>query len=88
MDYLHKADARATAEQLRAEALRNWFETAFRGLRRLSARVATTVAERRLVAELSHLDDWALRDIGLDRAQLHEFARRSVANENRRRDAA
>lgn len=88
MDYLHEIDVRADAERLRAEVLRNGFNAAFRWLQRLSARAVAAVAERRLVAELSHLDDRALRDIGLDRAQLHEFAKRAVANENRWRDAA
>ena len=85
---LRETNVRAEAERLRAEAIRNGFRAAFRWLRLLSARVADIVAERRLVAELSHLHDWALRDIGLDRAQLHQFARRAVANENRLRDVA
>lgn len=88
MDYLREIDARMEAERLRAEAVADGVRAAFGWLRRLSARAATALAERRLVAELSHLDDRALRDIGLDRAQVHEFAKRAAANENRWRDAA
>ena len=79
---------RARAEQLRAEALKNSVRGAFNWLTRLVASFAVKAAERRLVSELSQLDDRALQDIGVERFQLQEFARRAVANENRWRDAA
>ena len=79
---------RAQAEQLRAEALKNSVSGAFNWAAQLVASFAAKAAERRLVSELSQLDDRALQDIGVERFQLQEFARRAVANEDRWRDAA
>ncbi len=88
MDYLSEIRVRAEAERLRAESLRNASKSAARWLASLINRIASKSAERRLVAELSQLDDRSLRDIGLDRVQLQNVAKRIVANENWRRDAA
>ncbi len=79
---------RARAEQMRAEFMKDSLKRAFGWLSRLAAGFAVKAAERRLVSELSQLDDRALQDIGVERFQLQEFARRAVANENRWRDAA
>ena len=88
MDYLSEIRVRAEAERLRAESLRNASKSAARWLASLITRITSKSAERRLVAELSQLDDRSLRDIGLDRVQLQNVAKRIVANENWRRDAA
>ena len=87
MDYLSEQGVRAEAERLRAEAVKNGLKSAYRWLQWLFGRAAAAMARRRLVAELSQLDDHALQDIGLDRARLENFARNAV-NENRSREAA
>lgn len=79
-EYLEHA---ARARALQAEAIRHALVAAGRFLARsgseLSRRITGALRKRRTIAELSRLDDHALADIGINRAQIPMIAQGLIA---------
>ena len=81
-DGLSSISTERRARALRAEAVGGFLKGFGAFLRRIGANIHQAAVQRRLVNELSQLDDRLLADVGLTRDNLHEQLVRGSSGQN------